>query len=131
MALEFIGIPTLEWKKIRRETDDGEEVEIEVLCVCIEIENKGDDDETTTITFRGYTPDTGTPHKGDREDELCTMKVKIPAHHKVTRCCCDYTRTVFGIASHGGRLVVEGSGMEKEATTEGTKLTVPSADKHK
>lgn len=130
MPLKFANAPTLTWRKLKRKNEDGDEEEVEVLCVCVKIENTGDTDEKTSVTFRGYIPDTGRPQGPNREDTLCeNVAVKVPKHMTVEKCCCSYTRTVIEISNWGGWLVVEGDGIEKNATTDGTKLKIPERPK--
>jgi hypothetical protein len=132
MALKFVEIPRLEWKKIKLEKKNEEPHTIEVLCVCIKIENTGDTDQETSISFRGYIPNTSVPPGPDYEEPFCEhVKVKIPKHTTVENCCCYNTRGLYGIVTWKGWVVVDGEGLERNASTHGTALKIPDPPKPK
>jgi hypothetical protein len=61
---------------------------------------------------------------------LCDgVQVKTPKHETVEQCFCEFQRMVINIANWKGHLVVEGTGIDKPATTEGTKLQIPETSK--
>ena len=130
MPLKFEGAPILTWRKLKQKNEEGDEEDVEILCVCVRIENTGDTEQQTSITFRGYLPDTGRPPGPNREETLCEeVAVKIPKDMTLEYCCCSYTRTLLEISNWGGWLVVEGIGIEKNATTHGTQLKIPERPK--